>query len=117
MVYKDKEGLKLSKKKVVYTQHGEQMEAFVTTDGVEWWVAFADKWDHTQIIEIVDIEYTPEQLVRFEEVKDMEVAETVLNDYIEVGLIGDGLEKIKIREQEKIINDLVTILADKGVIY
>lgn len=53
--------------KVIYTQHGEHHEQYVGNKN--WWLDFADKWDHTQIIEIVEMDYTDEQLARYEDVK------------------------------------------------
>lgn len=116
MLYRDNEGLKLSSKKVIYTQHSEQMESFITTEGVEWWEGFARKWSHTTILGYEDIIYTEEELARYGQVKDLKVGDGVLEEYIFNGIIGEGLEGIKVVEQEKVIAELVSALADKGVI-
>ena len=54
--------------KVKYTQHGKEIEQWALPNK-EWWIDFADKWQHTTIIEFKEMELTEEQLVRFEDVK------------------------------------------------
>lgn len=99
MLYKDKEGLKLSSHKVRYIQHGEEKEQYICSEGQQWWLDFADKWDHTEIIEFIEVSYTPEQLERFEEVKDMKLSEDILNTYVVEGIAGEGLEMLALKKE------------------
>lgn len=92
MLYKDKEGLKLSTSKVRYTQNGEETEQDVGVEGESWWTAFAEKWDNIQITGFADVSYTPEQLARFEKVKEIEASEEILSDYVMNGTFPEGLE-------------------------
>ena len=54
--------------KVKYTQHGETIEQWALPNK-QWWIDFADKWEHTTIIEFTEVHLTQEQLSRFEDVK------------------------------------------------
>lgn len=101
MLYRDSEGLKLCTKKVVYTQRGQEMESLINTEGIEWWEDFANKWDHTTITEFEDVEYTKEQLDRFEETKDLNVNQSILQDYIISGTIGEGLEILELNKENQ----------------
>jgi hypothetical protein len=56
--------------KVKYTQHNEEHEQWALPNK-EWWTAFADKWEHTEIIGFTEVELSEEQLKRFEEVSNM----------------------------------------------
>lgn len=60
----------LSPLKVKYKQHGEVLEQY--TNDKQWWLDFAEKWDHTEIIEFKEATYSDEQRARLEEVKDVE---------------------------------------------
>lgn len=86
MLYKDNVGLKLSDTKVKYIRDGEESEQFVSSEGKQWWLDFAEKWDHTKIIEFVDVEYTDEQLSRFEEIESLDANEEILNNYVIEGV-------------------------------
>jgi len=53
--------------KVKYEQRGKVLEQY--THDKKWWIDFADKWDHTKIIEFTEITYTDEQLARLTEIQ------------------------------------------------
>lgn len=121
MLYRDNEGLKLCTKKVIYTQRGEEMESSITTEGVEWWEDFANRWEHTSIVRYEDIEYTPEQLERFEEVKELALGDTVLTEYVLDGVADKELTSIVLKKENEILNakvdELIEILVEKGVVF
>lgn len=102
--------------KIRYLQHGEEIEQWALPNK-EWWVDFADKWEHTEIIEFIEIELTAEQLKRFEDVKNMQ--EDFTSQYIEYildGTFSDDIPKthpftvariVKNTEQLKLENALL----------
>lgn len=113
MLYRDDEGLKLSNKKVIYLQNGEQEESLITTDGVGWWIEFAEKWSNTEIVEFVDIDYTEEQLTRFENIKNMDINIDVLNLYVLEGLFPEGIDHpLRNLQLESENTELKSLLAD-----
>ena len=80
--------------KVRYTQHGEEIEQYVGSEGRDWWIDFADKWEHTEIIEFIDVVVTGEQLARFEEVSQFNIPEgfgSELSDYVKDGVFPEGI--------------------------
>jgi len=75
--------------KVKYIQHGKEREQWALPDK-QWWKDFSDKWDHTEIIEFVDIEVTEEMQKRFEEIRNMpEDFHHIYFTYVETGEIID----------------------------
>ncbi len=82
----------LSPYKVIYKQHGETLEQYAHDK--QWWLDFAAKWDHTEIIEFVEVEYSTEQIERLEEVKLTEEGfEYYAGRYVLEGLFPDELEE------------------------
>ena len=71
--------------KVKYTQRGKEIEQWALPNK-EWWVEFAEKWEHTEIIEFKELELTEAQLRRFEKIKHE--SESFKNDYINYILNG-----------------------------
>lgn len=70
--------------KVVYKQHGEELEAY--TNDKDWWEAFARKWSHTEILRFEETSFTEKQQQRLKEVEHLDEAyshfaeEYALND-------------------------------------
>ena len=60
----------LHTQKVKYTQRGKEYVRWATPSK-EWWEDFANKWEHTTIVNFEDVILTDEQLERFEEIKNM----------------------------------------------
>lgn len=68
--------------KVRYTQRGEEIEQWALPNK-EWWIDFADKWEHTEVIDFTEIELTESQLARFKEIQYMpEDYQDVYIDYV-----------------------------------
>ena len=79
---------------VKYTQHGEQYEQWALPNK-QWWINFAEQWEHTEIIEFTEVDLTEEQLARFEEIKDMpEDFSELYENYI---LTGDTSNDFELR--------------------
>lgn len=69
-----------------YTHKGEQVEKL--TDDVSWFEKFAEKWEDFEINEVVELEYTQEQLDRLAEVQGIETKHfDEIYDYIMDGNI------------------------------
>ena len=98
MLHKDKDGvIKLAEENIRYTRRGTEYLQPVT-EGRQWWNDFESKWDDIQIIVFETIEYLPEQLMRFNEIKDLDLPESILNDYVMDGIIGKGLENLQLKQ-------------------
>ena len=71
---------------VRYTRKEEKVEQL--TDDVEWFNKFADKWEDFTIDEVVELEYTQEQLDRLAEVQNIPVKHfDEISDYVINGII------------------------------
>ena len=69
-----------------YTHKGGQVEQM--TDDVSWFEEFADKWEDFKIDEVIELEYTNEQLDRLAEVQEMPVKYfDEIRDYVIDGTI------------------------------
>lgn len=80
--------------KVRYIQRGQEVEQYVGQEGKQWWLDFAAKWDHTQIIEFVPVESTDEQLARLEEINHLRIPDgfgAMLTNYVRDGVFPEGL--------------------------
>ena len=78
-------GYQLYPTKVRYIQHGEEIEQWALPDK-QWWIDFADKWEHTVIIEFIDVELSDEQIARFEQIEYMpEDFTDIYTDYVLTG--------------------------------
>lgn len=109
MLLKTIDGYELATSKVVYTKNGEQIEQVVGEEGQQWWLDFAEKWEHTSVIEFTDMVYTDEQLARFEEIKDLDVSDGIANNYVMDGVIGEGLGMLALQKKNA---ELELLLAD-----
>ena len=93
MLIKDGDCFRLYPWKVRYRQHGQEIEQWALPSK-EWWTDFADRWEHTEIIEFVEVELTEEQLERAEEIEDMPLDEgyrSMAIDYILHGVFPEGV--------------------------
>ena len=111
LLYKDSEGLKLAQEKVVYTRNGTEYEQPIIEDR-NWWLDFEQKWEDMKIVRFESIEYTEEQLTRFEEVKGMDLSQNILNDYVMEGIIGEGLEILALKKENEELKQLLTDLTE-----
>jgi dihydrofolate reductase len=111
MLYRDSEGLKLAQEKVVYTRNGTEYEQPVI-EGRNWWLDFEQKWDDMEIVRFEHIEYTEEQLTRFEEVKAMVLSQNTLNDYVMEGVAGAGLEILVLKKENEELKQLLADLTE-----
>ena len=92
MLIKDGDCFRLYPWKVRYRQHGQEIEQWALPSK-QWWTDFAAKWEHTEIIEFVEMELTEEQLARASEIEQLPMDEgfrEICIDYI-IGGIRKGL--------------------------
>lgn len=103
-----------------YTHKEEKVEQL--TDDVEWFNKFADKWEDFTIDEVVELEYTQEQLDRLAEVQNIPVKHfDEISDYVINGIIRVDSEifadknMLKLKNENEILEgtvmELVNILA------
>ena len=91
--------------KVKYTQHGKEIEQWALPNK-EWWIDFADKWEHTEIVGFEEVVLTEEQLARYEQVKTgiPESYASACVDYILDGVFPEGithpLRQLEIKYQQ-----------------
>lgn len=106
--------------KVKYIQRGEEYEQWALPNK-EWWTDFADRWEHTEIIEFVEVELTEEQQARYEQIKyDIpEAFREACIEYILEGKFPDGiaypLTKIQLLKKDMEQNDDLNITAETAV--
>lgn len=78
--------------RVKYSQHDETVEQYALPNK-KWWIDFADKWEHAQIIEFTEVKLNEAQLTRFDEIKDMpEDFMYVYVEYVLTGSTSDGFD-------------------------
>lgn len=78
--------------KVRYIQHDEEIEQY--SHDKDWWLNFEERWDHTEIVEFIDVEYTDQQLDRFKDIEFMpEDFGHVYSEYVKTGTFIDDLPK------------------------
>lgn len=97
----------VSTEKVRYIQHGEEIEQYVGVEGKQWWIDFEEKWDHTEIVEFIEVNPTQEQFKRLEQINQLGVRDGfsgTFSDYVENGVYPEGfnhpLKDIQISQQQ-----------------
>ena len=83
--------------KVKHIHHGEEIIQYVMSEGHDWWVDFEEKWEHTEIIELIEVEPTQEQISRYNEVLQLNIPEGYggeLSDYVEHGVFPEGFNHV-----------------------
>ena len=119
MVYKQNNELKLATTKVKYIQHSEEFEQAIGEEGIKWWEDFAEKWEHTEIVGFEDIVYSQEILDRFEEVRNLNLADNLINDYVMDNVACEGLELMIAKKEnenlKKMLADLTEIVLLGGM--
>ena len=93
MLIKDGDCFRLYPWKVRYRQHGQEIEQWALPNK-EWWTDFADRWEHTEILEFIEVELTEEQLARVTEIEELPMSEGfrgICIDYIVDGVFPEGI--------------------------
>lgn len=91
MIYRNNGEWKLCPKKVKFKSNGKEIEEY--TNKPIWYENFEKKWGGIEVLEIVDAEFTQEQIERFEKVKNMSEGHgEAVTKYIETGEFPDGYD-------------------------
>lgn len=107
--------------KVKYLQHDEEKEQYVGSEGHQWWLDFAGKWEHTEIVEFIEVNPTQEQFKRLEQINQLGVRggfTGTFSDYVESGVYPEGnshvLKQIqleeKIEQQQQLIDTMLGVV-------
>ncbi|MFD2681222.1 hypothetical protein [Bacillus seohaeanensis] len=114
--------------KVKGIRFGEAFEQWATPSK-EWWTEVANKHDHTEVTEFIEVALTDEQLTRFEEIKNMpEDFTSVYMDYVLDGTLPNSFpeahpfrqimlknENRQLKKQlDNAIIELTTVMAMQG---
>lgn len=100
----------MCEEKVKYIQHGEEKEQYVGVEGQQWWVNFAEKWEHTEIVEFIQINPTLEQRKRLEQINELGLKDGfsgTFSDYVENGNFPEGLNHPLREMQSKSENEML----------
>lgn len=107
LFYKDRTW-HLCTEKVKYIQRSKEIEQYVGSEGHNWWVDFANKWGHTEIIEFIPVEPTQEQVDRLEEINQLNIPDgfgSAINSYVEKEIFPEGythpLGNLKLQKENK----------------
>ncbi len=73
--------------KVKYTEYGEEKENWALPNK-EWWIDFAEKWGHTEIVDFEEVTLTEGQLERVEAINGLEISDGHLDVAINYVLNG-----------------------------
>ena len=114
MLIKTPEGWELAEHTVIYTQNGEQKEQVVGEEGKQWWLDFAEKWEHTEIVEFTELHYTEEQFNRLEKINGMVADSEELENYVLNGVVGVS-EPLRVMRLEEMLADLTEEVLFGGV--
>lgn len=71
-IFKTVDGWDRTRKTVEYNRNDEYHKQVMGDETEQWWHDFAEKWPETEILGFADVEYTPEQLARLEEIQEVE---------------------------------------------
>ena len=107
MIYYKHGKWNICEEKVRYMQYGKEIVQYVGSEGHDWWVDFEQKWEHTEIMDFIPVESTPEQVARLEKVNRLRIPDGFggeLGDYVERGIFPEGfahvLRPIQIQEEQ-----------------
>jgi len=107
LVHKESNEWKLFLYNVKFIDNGAEQEAY--TSDLDWYQKFAQMHKNFTLVDVVEMSYTAVQLARLEEVKHIEIADTVINDYVINGAVGEGLETLALQKENQ---ELRSLLAD-----
>jgi hypothetical protein len=93
--------------KIRFIDNGFESEIY--TSDVDWYNKFAEMHSNFSVAEVIEVTYATEQLGRLEEVKNMNLADTIINEYVINGITGEGLEVLALKKENE---ELKQVLAD-----
>ena len=106
MIYRENNEWKLCPKKVKYQRNDEEIVEHTNTP--IWYTNFAKMWSDFEVIEIVDAEYTQEQINRLEKVKHMsEGHKEAVIQYIKTGEFPEGMDLADLLRTGKVQSNII----------
>jgi len=90
----------LSTHKVTFIDQNTENNEVYTSD-IDWYEKFAEMHSNFSLVEVSEVVYTAEQLERLEEVKEMNLADTIINNYVIYGVAGEGLETLTLQKDNR----------------
>ena len=107
MIYRDKNEWKLCPKKIKYQRNDEEIVEEYTNTPI-WYTNFAKMWSDFEVIEIVDAEFTQEEIKRLEKVKHMsEGHKEAVVQYIKTGEFPEGMDLANLLRIGKIKTNII----------
>ena len=118
MLYFDGTKWQLCTEKIRYTEEKVEKVKYVTSEGRDWWLDLARRWDGLEIIEFIPVTATPEQLERYNDILVLNLPDGwggTLSDYVEFGTYEDddqmilqqALDAKRLRELQTVIDILL----------
>ena len=106
MIDRENNVWKLCSKKVKYQRDEETFEEYTNTP--IWYTNFAKMWPDFEVIEIVDAEFTQEQIDRLEKVKHMSEGHgEAVKQYIKTGEFPEGMDMAELLRTGKIKTNII----------
>lgn len=96
--------------KIRFIDNGAESEIY--TSDVGWYNKFAEMHSNFSLVEVTDMVYTVEQLSRLAEVKSLDIADIIINDYIINGVTGEGLEILALKKENEQLKQLLADLTE-----
>ena len=103
--------------KVKYIQHDKEITQYIGAEGHQWWLDFEEKWEHTEILEFIPVEFPLEYQDRLVEINQLNIGDghhEIIENFIVNEEFPEGLNHIlrplqifkQQEEQDKYLIDL-----------
>ncbi len=96
--------------RIRFVDKGNDQEVY--TSDVAWYENFSTLHEGFELTEVVPMQYTEKQLGRLAEIETMDIADTVASEYVMEGIIGDGLEILELKRENKELKQLLADLTE-----
>ena len=96
--------------RIRFVDKGNDQEVY--TSDVAWYENFSTLHEGFELTEVVPMQYTEKQLERLSQIKTMDIADTVASEYVMEGIIGDGLEILELKRENKELKQLLADLTE-----
>jgi len=112
MLIKKNNEWELPTSKVTFKDGGQEHEKLVGEEDKQWWTEFESRWQHITDVAFEDVNYTEEQLKRFETVKTIDTNQEDLFNYVIDGVIEPSNKDLKLIALKEENEHLKTLIAD-----
>lgn len=85
--------------KVTFIDQNTENEVY--TSDIGWYEKFAEIHSRFSLLKVTEVTYTQDQLDRLEEVKELNLADRTISDYVINGIAGEGLEILTLQKDNK----------------